>query len=384
MHRLCRLRMIIFAAFSLLIAGRVSATTVIPIADSELYARADVIVHGIVVSSEVREDAAGRPVTVTVISPLEVVKGRLTGDLILWQLGGEFLDGRFLKIWGRPEYAPGYEVLVFAIERDAGDYQTAELFLGKFEIRTDEAGTSFAVRPLAATSPGIQVLSAETTGQGGAAGMSDMAAPRELSEFLRFLRQPDDLTLTVSQAPLGDLSAVIHPEYIDDRPRPAFGSTAGALWRWNNGATATWTLEGTAKITGGGINEATRAAATWNNEPNSTIAYTVGAGSDNVIHLNALSSICGWSTCLSGGGIIGCGGSGGLQTNLWRDETYSTITGGEVWLRSYCTTNAFDSITTQGVLTHELGHTLGLGHSDQEVSRHDLCRGDESAAIMNA
>ena len=34
-------------------------------------------------------------------------------------------------------------MLVFAIARPEGDYQTAELLLGKFDIQKDEEGTSF-------------------------------------------------------------------------------------------------------------------------------------------------------------------------------------------------------------------------------------------------
>ena len=54
------MRLVMFAAaFGVLVAGRVSATTVIPISDRELYDRADVIVHGVVVSSGVAEDPRG-------------------------------------------------------------------------------------------------------------------------------------------------------------------------------------------------------------------------------------------------------------------------------------------------------------------------------------
>ena len=156
------------------------------------------------------------------------------------------------------------------------------------------------------------------------------------------------------------------------------------LWRWNNGATAVSALDGQANITGGRTAEAANATATWNAQPNSTISYTIGPSGVNPIHLNALFSPCGWNTCMAGGGVMGCGGPRGRGLISWRGETYATITSGEVWLRAHCTFNLWDSITTQSVLTHELGHTLGLGHSDAGASPHDVCRGDEDAAQMRS
>ena len=122
-----------------LAAGPVSATSIVPVTARELVARADVIVHGVVVANHVGEDALGRPETITVITPLEVLKGHVSGALVLHQLGGELPDGRFFKLWGRPEYEVGHEVVVFAIARAEGGYQTAELILGKFEVQQDEA-----------------------------------------------------------------------------------------------------------------------------------------------------------------------------------------------------------------------------------------------------
>jgi subtilase family serine protease len=377
----------------MLSAGLLSATTVVPVPDRELHARADVIVHGIVVSSRVAEDSIGRPETVTVVAPLEVLKGRISGTLVLHQLGGQLPDGRFFKMWGRPEYEPGHEVIVFAIARAEGGYQTAELLLGKFDISRDELGGAFAVPALGAEGqPGVTVVRPRSKkdaidGIGGEAGpdaASDPGAPRELEGFLSFLRRPDRLSFAGSVSPNGPLRPVLHSENGTLEIRPLW-TNIGGLVRWNNGATAVFSLDGSANITGGGQGEANGAAAAWDDEPNSTINYSIGSGSSNLIHMNALSSPCGWSTCLSDSGVVGCGGpDGGGGTHSWRGETYSAITGGEAWLRSYCTFDLWDSVTTQAVLTHEMGHTLGLGHSDGSGSRHDVCRGDEDVAQMHS
>jgi hypothetical protein len=394
---------LLVAVSVLALAGTLAATTFIPISDRELYRRADVVVHGVVVSSDTVEGEDGQPQTVTFVRPLRVWKGSLSGDLVLRQAGGELPDGRFFKLWGRPEYAAGDEVVVFAIARPEGDYQTAEMQLGKFVVASDASGRLFAAPDLMlGEHPGVEVLpppdAPEPLGldedrpiaghhverpSEPAAADADVTA-RDLARFLDFLDGGATAARALGEAPVGELTPVAHRE-----PRkglvPHWGNINNSFWRYNDGATEAWSLDGTANMTGGGIAEATGALAAWANDSTSNINYTVSASGSSPIHMSAASSSCGWSTCItSSGGVIGCGGPSGGGSNSWRGENYNTIIGGTVWLRCYATANAFGSVTTQSVLVHELGHTLGLGHSDQNVSVHDTCRGDEGAAIMRS
>ena len=384
------------AALWLFLSAQAGATSVIPIGDQELYRRADVVVHGIVVSSDATVDGANRPEMLTVVEPISVLKGSLPGVLVLHQVGADLPDGRFLKMWGRPDYWPGTEVLIFAIARRGGEYETAEMLLGKFRVLQDDSGERFAVPELAAaTHAGVDVFDSLEHASDGRTARSrasvrvaspvpdSLDGPRRLESLLSALRG-GTVTRDVLATPSGKLREVLHARGSIGGIAPQWGMINNFLYRWSNYATAQWSFNGTANITGGGTAEATGALAAWTNDPNSNINYTAGSG--NTIYLNAVSSSlgCGWSDCLSGGGVIGCGGPSGGGSHSWQGETYITIQGGTVELRSYCTTNLYSSITTQAVLTHELGHTLGLGHSDQNVSPHDVCRGDEGAAQMRS
>ena len=353
------------------------ATTVVPITDRELLNRSDAVIHGVVLTSEVVENTAGEPETVSVIQPLTIVKGAVTGNLTVRQAGGTLPDGRFFKLWGRPEYTPGSEVVVFTIIDRAGNHQTAEMLLGKFEVWRDETGRKFARPDLAIRkNAGVEVATSSDRSSDPLELDSESPA-RDLSKFLAFLsgERASDLT----PAPAGELQPVRHNDRKSETPT---WSNIGGLWRYNNNATAGWQTDGVANG-GRGVAESNAALAIWTNDPLSTINFSMGGS--NQIHLEAIESPCGWSTPLPASlGVVGCGGPKGGGGDMHRGESWGTITGGEVWLRRFSSPNQLSSSLIQAVLVHELGHSLGFGHSDQDASPHDTCRGDENGAIMRS
>ncbi len=404
----------------LLVAGvaSLSATTYIPIRDRDLYGFSDVVVHGIVVSSDVIEGERG-PETVTVLKPLRVLKGSLSGSLVLRQPGGLLPDGRLRWIAGRPEYVAGEEVIVFASQRSDGSYQTTEMLLGKFAVAKDETGRLFAVPGLvAARRDGIQVARPDPGEEPASAeqealapgsllrtrpllsGEPDSTTPsRELSRFLDFLSNGAVRRFAISSpfaqpaSPVGRLVPVVHgPTGI----RPQWGSIAyGPLpptnaffpIRWQNGGIVAWDVDGVPGLSSGdGIAQIDGAMASWNNaHASTTIDLTRVASASSHFHQGANDSPC-WAPpgCLPAqGGVAGCADvSAGTPTHMLNGEEYLHITNVEIYIRCWTSTDQLNATTLQVVDEHELGHTLGFAHPDQVMSPHDCSSADDAAAVM--
>jgi len=165
------------------LATALPATTLLPLSDQKLRARSTVIIEGVVLRVDPYESSRGLPETQATIRPIQVLKGRLSGDLVVRDRGGLLPDGRWLKIFGRPEYVVGRRVVVFAVPHPDGEYQTAEFTLGKFEVWRDSSGRRFLARDLLTRSrEGIEFLTTSL-----APGRDSL---RDYDAFLAMLRAP--------------------------------------------------------------------------------------------------------------------------------------------------------------------------------------------------
>lgn len=112
-------------------AAQATQGRLVPIED--LVRRADAVVHARVESVETRLGASGRQETRVELVPVEVWKGPATNRVGL-VLGSGVLGERWVRVVGEPEYRPGEEVVVFAVNNERGEAVTLELAQGKFVV----------------------------------------------------------------------------------------------------------------------------------------------------------------------------------------------------------------------------------------------------------
>ncbi len=339
-----------------------SATTVLPIADGALADQASVIAEGTVIWAGPATapghpaTAAGRPSTEYRLRVERQVKGEVPGGVAVVRVpGGTAANGMRLKIWGAPEMRIGERALLFLVPNPDGSFGALHLTMGAFHELRSGAGR-LAVRNLSEV---YQV---------GAEGSSEPV--RDLGRFSNWL---------------ADRAAGIErdADYLTDGPgvKQALGTftyLAGKKQHWvefSGGESVPWHAfsGGQPLLPGGGFAEFEAALMAWTNDPGSRILYryagttnrTTGFsdsdGLNSILFEDPNSDAPGSFSCPrpgSGSGVLAVGGT-------WFNDGPAPIAIGEgdivvndgagCWFTS--------GKRAEQVYGHELGHTLGFGHS---------------------
>lgn len=386
-------------------ASRLPAVSYVVPADRFEIERAGAVITGRVLGSRVQETPGFGIETVTDVSVEETIKGSVERVVGLHEPGGVLGDeGRLMA--GVPGFAAGERVLLLLYRRDNGDFTVSDLQLGAFHFARDISGQELAVRDESELS-GWDV--------GGAVHREQHRAAEPFLAYVRAIVRGERTseTYVVPTLPLAESTALAKTGVLHPAGDAAFTVTSytmshsgglGVRWNvfpgnvnWNQGNFESGALgNGTAQINVGfGSWDGAGAhyvLATSNANPNGFLEPADGV--NNIVFEKNLTSFGVQPFSCTSGGVLGLGGTHavfGAGTHQFNGETFGTITEGDVSLNqgiSNCTTNQLPPGEFNSLLTHELGHTLDLRHSDQNRTLNAACSSDptldcSNQAIMN-
>ncbi len=376
-----------FALLPLLLAATsASATSYVMASDGDLAARSDAIALVRVVALE-PSPVAGLPATDALVEIERLIQGNVPGSSIVVRIPGGTRDRATWKIWGAPKFSPGERALLFLVAKDDGTYHVRHLMLGAFHA-VATGGRVLAVRDLS----GARSVPLP----GRAESVAQWLRPRDLERFATWLAdraagnaRAADYFLSPSEVP----------------SRFTFLTDEGLKVRWfefDQGQSVPWRSQSSGQpgLAGGGVGEFQRGLATWSGDAATNVAYSyVGQvaggtierqdGTNTLVFETAIPEVDPFD-CDRGGGVLAVGGPWTDQDarGTYRGETYLRALEADIFtninLSCFFAASGSPSQAAEELFTHELGHTLGLGHSCGDRGSGSCNTQDKSDATMRA
>ena len=355
----------LIAALLVLLASAASASTVRYVSDAAIIGQSDRVVHGRVIAQRTTRDGSSRAIyTVTTLAVIEDLTGVDSTTVDVWELGGTV--GRdALYVGGAVRFEVGSEVVV-CLRRGARGLYAIGMGLSAFDVAADADGRPRLMRqirdtlvlggPRRLSNPRLEEfrdLAQRVTGRPSRAGRTPATAPSAsrlrqdanggagavFVDGFRW-READSASPIRYYFNAGAQSPIY--------PADATAALQTALAAWTNPASASIILQY------GGITSQPRSEGPWNGTIPADSVVISFEDPDNEIDDPVLAFTASYSRAGTGGTLHG--------------TTFDGLTDAAIKFNNAAELPASfrQSLDFTRVLTHEVGHSIGLGHTQSD------------------